>query len=330
MIFSKNRRVVVASICLIMSLPVVADEDTDLFDDNNTELLDVLSHSQFVPFRSSTAQQVGDLLIDANAVGILQQEIYCRTNPFNQRDLVDLPIFFSPRIPDHHWAVGMHIFYNQTERGFFTKHSSAICSYLAIQSPDLIAELTRQTDENGEQLAGSLLSTFKIDPKKILPLFANMTIQQRRAGFMVHADGVFKRFEFSFMIPFYYLERNFFLTDSEAEAVEEVLGKTSEDEKYDFARKHLISDKLGFGDTRLYLDGLIAETEYLIMRLGVLCTLPTSVAIATHLFGKHFLPCTVRPSISINQLFDLANGNSQGLAQGKAIMEQFSYGVIDS
>lgn len=320
-------------LCIIFSMVSTitsTSDDWDLFDDGNSAVVEMLSHSQFMPFRSATPQQVGELLIDVNAVGILQQEIYLRTNPFNQRDLVDLPIFFSPRIPDHHWAVGTHIFWNETERGFFSKHSSALCSYLAIQSPDLLAELSKKTDESGEPLAGSLLANFKIDPLDILPLFANMTIQQRRTGLMIHADAVFNRCELSFMIPFYYLERNFFLTDCEAEAVEEALGKASEDEKYDFARKHLVSDKLGFGDSRLYLDGQIAQTEHLIMRLGLQLTLPTAFALVKHLYGRNFHPHSQRPVLDVGHLIDLGNGNTQSVAEASAIGERFFLGVLDS
>src|SRR5207253_2818595 len=90
-----------------------------------------------------------------------------------------------------------------------------------------------------------------VDLRSAIPLFAGMTIQERRTGFMMHGMRKWGSYRFRFWFPFYYNEANFFLTPEELDTIQSILGVTDPAEDTKFARRHLIADKFGFGDLRL-------------------------------------------------------------------------------
>jgi len=312
---------IILIIGLTPTTPVQADEFDDLFkQDINT----VVDASQFSLVKTVSNQDVADVLIDLGAVSILQENIYLLTNPFNQRDLLDDPAFLTQReYYNHPWIMSCQLFWNQTGRMYFTDDSSNISSYLAIGESDLLDKLNSSDIKN-------IFDDFDVDPVSIFPLFANGTVQQRRFGLMIEAERKTDTTCFRFFTPFYYLERNFYLTEEEQEAIEAQLGKGNNEDTELFARNHLICDRLGFGDSRFTVDYPVVQKAHILMQLGFQGTLPTSFAVADGLLGRDFQKCTDRPQFSFNQLFELGQGSSANKAQAEAIVQKFTLDALDT
>lgn len=306
------------------TLPSSASDTDEMDMFNDQDIMNLIPTLDVPITRAATAPLIAELLIDVGAATILQQEIFCHTNPLNHRQLLDLPIFWQPRkLTPYCWNLGTHIFYNQTKRGYFTCNSSSVSSYLAINSPELLASL--------EPTAQKFLSDFTLDPAAVLPLFKDMTVEERRAGLMMHGDRQCGRVYFSFFAPLYYLENNFILSEKEIEAVEDALGETNKDDALTFARKHMISDEFGLGDIRLIINFLVMNYQHFNLRFGFFSTLPTAVAFQKGLVGSHFKRRCDRPEFDFAKLFDLGNsGNAQQRDQAANIAGNFTLGGLDN
>ncbi len=313
--------IIIITICSCISGIIHSSDDSDIFD--NSEFAGVIETGDYHITRATTAT-IAELLIDVGAVTILKQEIFCHTNPLNTRQLLDLPIFWQPRkLTPYCWTLGTHAFYNQTERGYFTANSSSICSYLAINSPELLASL--------EPTAQKFLSDFSMSPIEVLPLFKNMTVQERRTGLMIHGDYQCKTAFFSFLMPIYYLENNFFLTENEVEEVEKVLGQASKDDTAAFAKKHMISDQIGLGDIRVYVNFPVMSYPHFNLRFGFFSTLPTAFAFDRGLLGSYFKRQCTRPDFNFTELFNLTNSaNKNDKNQAMALAEGFVLGGLNN
>jgi hypothetical protein len=318
-----TRTLCIATFLTLLALPCFAkdiDDELAIFDD--PAINNAVENTHWIPNKSATPSTIVEFLIDINMVGILEENIFCHTNPLNQRPLADLPIFFTPRKPLYDWTVGTHFFWNKTNRCNFTSHSSCISSYVGFVEPSLIEKLTPTAKR---------FKDFNIDPISLFPLFQNMTVEERRIGLMMHMERQWRITTLDILVPLYYLERNFFLTDKEVDVVEKKLGKASEDDQEMFARKHMVSDKLGLGDTRIYLDVRALEHPTFNLRFGALTTLPTAVAFKRGLYGKDFCKNSGRPHFSFTELFDLGtSGVSTDKDKAAKIGEEFVLGTLDT
>lgn len=254
---------------------------------------------------------------------LLQENFYLGTYPLNARSLLTLPIFLPLRDPAacYGWTVGSHLFWNQTSSMFFTRKSSALCSYLGINEPGLLDKLSAIT----------IIESLGVKPEKILPLFKNMTINERRLGFMLHAQRQYERLGVRITTPVYYFERNFFLTEQEKTAIEDALGQTTDAEQMEFARKHLICDKIGLGDTRVVVDYKICPDALINSAAGLFFTVPTAVPFASGLLGSSFNKDCKPPVLNFVQLFDLVVcEGEQGIEKAQKIGENFVLGALDT
>lgn len=269
------------------------------------------------------------ILKDVGALTILQQNLFLHTNPLNQRSLLDYPTFEPNQCCYRNdWVVGSQIFYNQMTRANLTKHSTNLASYVALNQPTLLDAL--------ETSADALKDIFPepVSIRHILSLFNCMTAQQRRAGLMFHGMRVSdcKAPNVMVLLPLYYLERNFFLTDKQRNAVEAELGALGTQEQEEFQRLHFISDKLGVGDTRLEIDWWLPTPDSFSMRLGVMATVPTAFAFAKGLKGSTFpKPCTY-PKFDFDPLFELFNNNNPTPAEKQKALDlanSIALGAVD-
>jgi len=244
------------------------------------------------------------LLIDIlDILPILQEDLYCKTYPLNTRSLLDMP-FVRP----FRWhsmydkKFGFQLFYNQTSRMYFTKDCDNISSYLAICNPNLLRKLSDKLDED---IIRDYFPDFDLDPICVFPLFRNMTIQDRRLGFMFSGSRRWRDLTFRAYAPVYYLERNYYLTNKERKAIEDVFGAQSDTT---FQDQHMISDKVGVGDTRLICAYHIVRRENLALNLGFQATIPTAFAFKKGLKGSSFSQWKkIRHcKFSIQDLWDLA------------------------
>jgi len=299
-----------------------ANLELELFEDDDSLAGDILTHKTPAP---ATAAEVVTLLItQANALTLLQESLFLSTAPLNTRNPLDYT-FFLPRLDYAKRSnFQMQLFWNQTNAMALGQGcngpNTGIASYLGIQNPAITAQLNMVNDAFGGDF----------DPIGTIGLFKNTKIQERKFGFMFTGEHHFHPFTFCVSAPFYYAERNFYLTPDEQTAIEDAFGKGSEDETWDFAQKHLISDKIGLGDTRASFVFDMFQRGELQSRVGVFTTLPTSFSFFNSVMGTHFEPTTQPPTLDLVKLLSYAQGSTQqdkDIAQ--AIGEEFFLGSID-
>jgi len=254
----------------------------DLFRDDST-------NDQFVEqtvFKQSCELSSADLtiLIDGlNILEILQEDLYRKTYPLNDRNILDAP-FIRPYRWHIDWCskLGVSLFYNQTGRMFFTKNCDNLSSYLSICNSNLLRKLSAITSQ--EFIREATGDNFNMCPLCIFPLFKNMTVQERKSGFMLWGSQAWNCWTFRAYVPLYYIERNFFMTDQERKRTEAILGESDPQ----FQDQHLISDKFGFGDTRLICAYHAYRSECMDVNAGIQFTIPTAFAFKKGLKGSSF------------------------------------------
>ncbi len=266
------------------------------------------------------------LLKDLGALQILQEPFYLFTNSINSRDIIDYPDFEPrPCKQDEDRMLVWHIFYNQTSHGYLTGHSTDMNKYLALEQDTLLEKL-----ENSLEKIIGLGFNNSFNVAETLALFAHTKVQERRAGFMFQSLTKWDRINLRIALPFYYRQRNFFLTNVERRAIEQQFGASTPEEQREFQDNHLISDTLGFGDTRLELDFKLFQSAPNV-RLGVELTIPTAFAVKKGLKGTHFPKPSGQPTFDFDQLYDLIGNITDPTAQQEVltILREFSLCALD-
>jgi len=282
------------SLSLLSTNPICCDEFDDLDNIENFDVFlesdlvnDYLETNEFVVLKSFSPSQIMGVLEALEFRKLLQEDFYLRTNRLNNRSILDLPLGSMDKDYEYNRFINAwELFYNMTDRSYFTWSCDAISSYLALQANDFMEKL-REASEKVEKLREA---KFDFDPADAFALFKNATIQERRLGILLYGRASIKRWRFSWKLPIYYLERNIWLTEEEQEKIEEVLGQTTEEAQEQFECEHAISDKFGIGDTRVGFDFPISEDSCSCTRLGFHLTVPTAWAPAKGLSGSHFKP----------------------------------------
>lgn len=254
------------------------------------------------------------LLLDSKVLPLLQEDFFKKTNRTNTQSLLDYPHLGNQLYNSTTKQItGCDIFFNQTSKGYFTKNSPALSSYLNLTGETLINRIECCL-ESVEGLFSS-----KIDAAKILGLFKNIALQQRRLGGMFYHVHRHTKFISRFKIPFYYLENNLFLTNSERIAVATEFGDTTQKEQAEFRKNYFVSDKVGFGDCRFILEYPLLVESDLHANIGGYITLPTAFAVKKGMLGSSFAkPKTIPPLTIFETLFDLALDPSLATAQEEA------------
>lgn len=238
-----------------------------------------------------------------NLKQVLQEDLYCGTHRINARSPLDSRMTLDTRLfhPPHAWYASVDLFWNKTDHANFTKESTRIGSYLALNNEELFKMLPTACDQY---------------TLTIFPLLANGHLEERRFGGMLQAGYAWDKFTLRGMTPLYYLERNYQLTQDEKDALMVQFGDVTEDEQERFQREHMISDKFGLGDLRLYGEFKLVEKPTYRINAGPLVTLPTAFAFKKGLIGSHYKPRCKRPTIDFQELcacFDVTSFTNLGL-----------------
>ncbi|TET05769.1 hypothetical protein E3J79_04500 [Candidatus Dependentiae bacterium] len=322
--YYKNLLYVIISFVMLSCFITYPMDEWDIFADDPA-IDQFLEQHEFSMVRQIKPEEILTILIDGlNILDILKEDLYCKTYPLNTRSLLDLP-FVRP----YHWhnkwdrKIGVQPFYNQTNRMFFTKKCDALSSYLAICNPNLLRKLSEALSQD---MIREEFPDFKLDPICIFPLFRNMTVQERRAGLMISGSRRWRWVTFRAFAPIYYLERNFFLTNEERRKAEAVFGAPSDTS---FQDNHLISDKLGIGDTRFIVAFHVIRRENCVINLGFQTTIPTAFAFKKGLKGSSFEQWKkIRHCrFSIETLWDLAQKDVKSATEYGT---DFFLGVLDT
>jgi hypothetical protein len=263
-----------------------------------------------------------DALINAGA--ILEQDLYLRTNPPNERNILDYPAFYYPYCIPENWHFTGQLWLNVTPRVALFNDEFMLRDYLAFENKNLIAQL--------DALA------FDINIPKILSLLGDTEVEERRAALM----GWFARRRGKWLIqwktPIAYVERNFNLDEQEQAQISQELSAlvgTSFDFET-FKKEHLISDKLGLGDSRMTAGYTFVEQPLLWLNAGFLATVPTAFAFAKGLFGSHFPKNSDNPPFDLLEILNLVvDGDIQqvqeiGVAFLLGALDKLSANLLDS
>jgi hypothetical protein len=317
--------VYLALVCLYSLLLITGDSnckqrkeaikvDDDLF---NKEFLEVDAGTTDETYVSTRGKETPcNAVLTIIAVGglnLLQENLYLRTNPTNIRPILDVPQFTIhtsiPYAPERTWSPRVDLFFNETRRSLYTKESPFISSYIALADPNLI-----------QKLDDFEFDTFDIP--LVLSLFENIKLEDRRAGFMFDILRTRNRWTFEAKIPLIYEIRNFFLNNEEQKAIERsALFDNNEDMAIDFARHHLITDRIGLGDSRINIGYTFVNDDYMWCNGGLQLTLPTAgvFTIIKGLYGTHFNKNAPPFRLDLIELFNFAKPGTDCYDPKKAL-----------
>ncbi len=274
------------------------DDDYQLMEYLDTAGMDHIS-------RAINPVDIMNILNHLGVPQILEEPIFLHTNVLNKRSLLDQPIFEPDRAEfPGSFVVGAHAFVHKVDRSNFTKHSTKLSSYVALTEASLIEKLQSTIDATNQLSPG-----VSIDVAKIFSLFENMTVEERQAGFMFHCMKRWRKTTFRLLFPIFYQESNFSLTQQEQDAVAEELGASDPEEADIFNKQHFISDKIGFGDTRIEVDNITLKRPRYTLRWGGFLTLPTAWTWGGGFSGSQFPKPSTLPKFELEPLFE-ALGNS--------------------
>ncbi len=269
-------------------------------------------------------EEILDILLRINAPEILQQDFYHRTNRLHVRNSINSPLFVYQKLYQNLFFT-IDLFYNHMSNAFFTYKSPFICSYIALNNKDVINQL--------EEISTRFQ---RADIPQILSLFQNIKMQERKAGIMLQMGGTLPRWTFEIKTPIYYIEHNFFLTDQEIQQIENAeffqqidLGESGEEEVELFVRQHLVSDRVGLGDTKIQALYTVYDEPTTNVRIGSELIVPTAATFKRGLLGGSFCPLRGRPTFSIQQLFQLVMCANPNFDQARTLTTQFLVGALD-
>jgi hypothetical protein len=279
-----------------------------------SEFLDTVGTDHLI-HRMLMPEDVLAILLQIQAQDLLQQNFFLKTNVLARRNIIDQPLFDTllERRTDN-TLFDMQLFFSLTPRCRYTKDSESLSSYLALNDDTLLGRL-----EETVQGLKNLQPEFDFDPARVLSLFQDMRVVERQAGLMFFGHYLWKDYSLRWLLPFYYFERNFFLTDKELEEVEKEFGASTPQEQKKFQEKYLISDKFGTGDLRLEFNTWVLNKRFTKINAGLQLTLPTACAFAKGLKGSSFDRPHTYPHINLAKFIDLASDPNATLAKQEEI-----------
>jgi len=278
-----------------------------------------------------TPQEAIQNLTDINAQKIVQNPIYYRSNPPMRRNIIDNPIFqqFVERGKSGQ-NFSFKPFFTQTFKEYFYGTRSNINYYIDMNQNDT----NNQLNDLLTQLINMDILPTGFNITNVLGLFNTIYLEERRAGAMFEYVKSTGTWTLSGRLPFYYGEHNLNMPPEDQKKVEKnaFFGNSNFDE-ITFAREHLISDQLGFGDLRINFEHLFIDTHKQMFSAGIRATIPTAFAVKKGLYGSNFNLFTPAPSFDLYtdfllpglppiQNIPLLNENIQTL--GYAIMDRLA------
>jgi hypothetical protein len=202
------------------------------------------------------------------------------------------------------WWTNTTLFYNQTVRMHYTPRSTAIRSYLAVEEETLAEKLQQVLDSD---IVAPFISdpNRNVDIRRLLNLFSNITVTERKFGFMLQGGYTHNHVSFRAYTPLYWIERNFFLTNEELRLIEAEFGEADPYEQKQFQDRFLIADKLGFGDTRVeLLLHVIPPHSPTAVDVGLSGIIPTAFSLLKGLRGHNFEPKERQMPFNFNNIYD--------------------------
>ncbi len=277
-----------------------------------------------------TTELVVKKIKQSGFIDLLKHSIYLHSNSILNRNLHDLPTFNWTCNDKDCLDLAILPFYNQTSKIFFTDSNPHIESYINLSGKDLIGKLDHIT------------TTFmELSVEDVLPLFRHIKLQERRTGLFFRACSRQQNILLQFSVPLYYLERNFFLSNeerkriSDSDILNQFATNSSQEEAEEILTEHLVGDKFGLGDMRIY--GLYTpyQCDYGRWSFGGFITLPTAVSFKEGIIGGTFCKTLRPPELNLKEIIcsllleiDTPNLKTRQIRSLK-MLENLAFGVLD-
>lgn len=276
-----------------------------------------------VTTRTITPTGAMGVLLQIKPHRLLKNPVYLYTQPLRRREIIDEISFNFPR---YNFAKSFSImpFYHQMSQAQFKRDRTGIKDYIDMSQTDLINtinELALDYDDDDD----NDVDLTSINIPDLLNLFANIKVQERLLGFMFQYTKKFEnQWTLSWHFPLLYQEYNYFLTKNEISAIEtsDFFKQFKTGDYWEFVTNHLLSDKLGIGDTRITLEKTIKESSAYRLNIGLDISLPTAFSIKKGVIGAYFDKKTRAPRLDlINDFLELnETGNNTQLLKNAEIL----------
>ena len=277
---------------------------------------------------------------------ILLTPLYRRTNPIRRRSILDNEIFQN----DFHASSSSFTvtpFFNFTYKGCFNGNDTTIKNYLDLLQGDVPEEIealvVQLMGTNNPDIDDETVETFSsLDIPDILELFGNIKAQEKQLGGMMrYIYDSHNGWKVDVRIPLIWQIYNFFLTQEEQDFISQqpimkLIGEVAD--FMPFAKAHLISDKIGIGDTQIRYE--IAMTEKLTSSssIGFSLGIPTAWAFKKGAYGSYFNKKASAPDFELvrdivqlleNNVDDITDVKKNGGDLGLAALDRLSSVILD-
>lgn len=265
---------------------------------------------------------------------ILMHQFYLRTAPPIVRALQTEPVLEARPINlcDGQNRFSAKLFFNQMRKVYLSPCSPYIDSFLDITNTDLVAAIDHALTSFG----------LNVNIPEIFPLLTTIKLEQRRIGAMLIYQRRTDEFEWRFLLPVYYIEHNFFLTQKEQDDIADApifqqmsnnsqnCSSAKNDEGVrELLQEHLVNDAFGIGDLRGQIFYDIVTTDCTLLSIGLELNFPSAITLAKGLIGRTYPTCPAQPTINYYDLFCLAQeyplkAQHAGMAFGFAALDRLT------
>jgi|GEM_PF-4431309 len=238
-----------------------------------------------------------------NSIGImdlLEQPFFLQTRMLFQKNSLDDPLIDATTIIQGQktslYMPSLFFEFLTTNDDFFEK-------YFALTAPGFLEAIKRSI----QNINSELLNQFNVD--NIFDIISRIKIHQRHLGASCLASHASETYCFRALFLLHYIERNFFLTNADTDALLFELGLPPSDDST-FTNNHLVSDQIGVGDVRLEVEVQAKKSLTNSINVGCFADIPTAFAFKKGLLGRNFPDVSTLPSFDFELLSSAAFGES--------------------
>jgi hypothetical protein len=319
-----------AAMCLIFISTCTTYTMEDPLADFDPIIDDTMLQNRAVPTGTAIAQ-----LNNLSAHELFSENMYKRTNPINQRSVLDKPfVRFATSWKDDCINWSADAFFTSTERVNYTKDSDKLGDYVNFDGDNIIGFI-----ESISGFATKIIGNVDKDEiVEILPFFANMFHNERRFGILGQINIPWKDWNIQLETPFYYIQRNANMSIKDQEALQKTafiraLPPADPNVAIEYIMQHASTDHFGIGDTRLKLLYNIAKTDVYDALLGAQFTIPTASKFESGIFlgnqHKNSLTSVHQLSDVIELLFQYLSNNPTAPARMTTLSTELTTDIIE-
>ncbi len=210
------------------------------------------------------------LLLIKPHLNLLKGDFIAKTRQLRKRSILDLPTvqLFRSDLADWLFEINFLYSYGQENIANFFARAQAetiLARVLPLFGSDAVREILKELD--------------------------GVFVEQRYSGFVFNIAKNQGDWRFALQFPLYYLERNF-------------NAPGDPDIPDDYIEAHLVSDRIGIGDTRLIAGYQLVDHPRARLEVGGELTIPTAFDFKTGLKGSGFPHVDYRPDLVLNAVIE--------------------------